>query len=42
MWNDTYFAHNAEVYLECFQGDRMIIWAGIVVVVEGRVGGRFD
>ena len=37
MWNDTYFTHDPE----CFQGDRIMVWAAVVVwVVEGRVGAR--
>ena len=27
-------------YPECFQGDKIMVWVGVVVqVVEGRVGG---
>lgn len=44
VWNDTYFTREPEVrYPECFQGDGIMVWAGVVVeIVEGRVRGRFD
>ena len=36
-----YFTHDLRVrYPECFQGDKIMVWAGVVVqVVDGRLGG---
>jgi hypothetical protein len=41
VWNGMYFMDDPEVrYPECFQGDGIMVWAGVVVeVVEGRLGG---
>jgi hypothetical protein len=39
VWNDMYFTDDPEVrYSECFQGDGIVVWAGVVVKIVEREG----